>query len=99
MTECPDYSNAGACRNAKCRLPHVDRAGELRKAAARQAKKDGESGDGEGGDVSDLSSGEEEFQGIDSDDADSDDLDEDVRMSDSGGQGREMSQQEDFISL
>ena len=49
--------------------------------------------------MSDLSSDEEEFQEIDSDDADSDDLDEDVRMSDSGAQGREMSQQQDFISL
>ncbi|EME89224.1 uncharacterized protein MYCFIDRAFT_23661, partial [Pseudocercospora fijiensis CIRAD86] len=34
--ECPDYANAGHCANikkGKCPLPHIDRAGTLRKAA------------------------------------------------------------------
>jgi hypothetical protein len=33
VTECPDYANTGTCSNKKCRLPHVDRAGQLRKIA------------------------------------------------------------------
>jgi hypothetical protein len=28
--ECPDYTASGRCTNPKCRLPHVDRAGQLR---------------------------------------------------------------------
>jgi hypothetical protein len=33
IIECPDYANTGNCSNKKCRLPHVDRAGQLRKIA------------------------------------------------------------------
>ena len=35
--ECPDYANTGTCRNTKCALPHVDRAGQIRKHAAAAA--------------------------------------------------------------
>lgn len=31
--ECPDYANLGRCDNNKCRLPHIDRAGQLRRLA------------------------------------------------------------------
>lgn len=87
VSECPDYTNTGVCRNKKCRLPHIDRAGALRKAAA--AKKD----DGE---MSfDVSSDEEAYDEIDSDDADSD---EDVIMPAADG-GRELSQQDDFVAF
>ena len=33
MNECADWSNKGICSNQKCRLPHVDRAGQIRKLA------------------------------------------------------------------
>lgn len=31
MTECPEYANEGKCNDTRCSLPHVDRAGQLRK--------------------------------------------------------------------
>ncbi|KAF2432877.1 hypothetical protein EJ08DRAFT_100060 [Tothia fuscella] len=33
IAECPDYANTGSCKRKECRLPHVDRAGQLRKIA------------------------------------------------------------------
>ncbi|KAI9753860.1 MAG: hypothetical protein M1815_005958 [Lichina confinis] len=81
--ECPDYAGTGSCNNKKCRLPHVDRAGQLRKmdasgpaASNNKNNKRGvvssvvaqeDHGEGE----SDLSSEEDE---ADSDDIDSDGL-------------------------
>ncbi len=35
--ECPEYANTGVCTNKKCRLPHVDRAGQLRKIGASES--------------------------------------------------------------
>ncbi|PWY71099.1 CCCH zinc finger protein [Aspergillus sclerotioniger CBS 115572] len=92
--ECPDYANDGVCNKKRCRLPHVDRAGQIRKNTASRT------------DVmihaeeSDASSEEEEYDEIDTDDVDSDDLDEDEQEliageSDTG----EVSQQQDFIRL
>lgn len=55
VVECPDYADTGRCANhelGKCKLPHVERANALRKAARRQAKKGS-------ADESDLSSEEE----------------------------------------
>ena len=94
MTECPDYANTGTCRNSRCRLPHIDRAGNLRKAAALKANKESD-----GNESPDLSSDEEDYQEIDSDDVDSDDLDEDIDMIESGDGGHELSQQQDFIAF
>jgi hypothetical protein len=34
--ECPDYANTGRCSNNKCRLQHIDRAGQLRRIAGVQ---------------------------------------------------------------
>jgi hypothetical protein len=31
ITECPEYANTGVCTVEKCRLPHVDRAGQIRR--------------------------------------------------------------------
>ena len=92
--ECPDYSNAGFCANresGKCTLPHPDRAGVLRKAAARQAKTGS-------GDESDVSSDEEDQvdnSGID--DIDSDEA-EDIIM---GGvdDDHALPNQHDFIAF
>ena len=94
VTECPDYANTGTCRNSRCRLPHIDRAGNLRKAAALKANKESD-----GNESPDLSSDEEDYQEIDSDDVDSDDLDEDIDMIESGDGGHELSQQQDFIAF
>ncbi|KAI4814802.1 hypothetical protein E4T44_10669, partial [Aureobasidium sp. EXF-8845] len=63
--ECPDYANTGICRNKKCRLPHVDTAGNMRKAKSAETKTDE-------AETSDLSSDEESYDGIDYDDVDSD---------------------------
>nr|POF12898.1 zinc finger ccch domain-containing protein [Quercus suber] len=55
VVECPAFANTGNCADhahGKCKLPHVERANTLRKAARRQAKQGFE-------DESDLSSDEE----------------------------------------
>lgn len=98
MNECPDYANTGSCRNADCRLPHVDSVANKRRAEA--TKTAGRQGSPGANDSSDLSSEEEDYQEIDSDDVDSDDMDEeDVVMTGDGEQSHELSQQQDFISF
>jgi hypothetical protein len=85
-----------------CRLPHVDRAGQLRQQsgktanAARQAVQ-GQSGI-EVGDESDVSSDEEDYDEIDSDDLDSDGL-EDELMLDGDDSSNSLAQQENFVRL
>ncbi|KAL2870079.1 CCCH zinc finger protein [Aspergillus lucknowensis] len=88
--ECPDYANTGVCGKKSCRLPHVDRAGQIRKNAA--PKDDTSGNDGE----SDASSEEEEYDEIGSDDVDSDYLSDDAELIEGEGSG-EISQQQDFI--
>jgi hypothetical protein len=90
--ECPDYANSGVCPKKRCLLPHVDRAGQIRKAAAAAANK-AEAGDED----SDQSSEEEEYDAIDSDDVDSDELDDMPEELIEGTDSGEMSQQQDFI--
>ncbi|PYH97827.1 hypothetical protein BO71DRAFT_416741 [Aspergillus ellipticus CBS 707.79] len=92
--ECPDYANNGVCHKKRCRLPHVDRAGQIRKNATTKSDVTIEAED------SDASSEEEEHDEIDTDDVDSDDLDENepellAAETDTG----EVSQQRDFIRL
>lgn len=72
-------------------MPHVDHAGNLRKAAAKANKGSDDS--------SDMSSDEEDYQEIDSDDVDSTNDDEDMVMFNTGEEGYEMSEQRDFISF
>lgn len=84
--ECPDYANKGFCRNDKCHMPHVDRAVQLRKAAAMNDDED----DGR----SDISSDPE----FDSDDVDSDEIDEELLLTDAI-ESHELSQQTDFVRL
>lgn len=88
--ECPDFTNKGICRNKKCRLPHVHRAGQLRKAAAMQQSESDE------GQSSDISS-DDDVDAYDSNDVDSDDFEEDVAMSDT--HRSELSQQVDFVKF
>ncbi|ODM21493.1 hypothetical protein SI65_02337 [Aspergillus cristatus] len=86
VNECPDYANTGVCNRKHCRLPHVDRAGQMKNTAIRA--------EGPRDDESDASSEEEEYDEIDSDDVDSDDEDpEFIEGVDTG----ELSQQQDFV--
>ncbi|OKL58404.1 hypothetical protein UA08_06094 [Talaromyces atroroseus] len=101
--ECPDYANTGSCKKKKCTLPHIDRAGQIRKAAAATTTKSGMAlaeGDADEEDVS--SEEEEEYDEIDSDDVDSDELDSDddepmVEFIEGGTDDKELSGQQDFV--
>ncbi|OJJ46125.1 hypothetical protein ASPZODRAFT_67506 [Penicilliopsis zonata CBS 506.65] len=90
--ECPDYANTGSCNKKRCPLPHVDRAGQIRKMAAAN-KADSPDNDE---DEDDLSS-EEEYDEIDSDDVDSDELDDEPEELIAGADSGEISQQRDFV--
>jgi hypothetical protein len=89
--ECPDYANTGICRNKKCRLPHVDTAGNMRKAKTAETKTDE-------AETSDLSSDEESYDGIDYDDVDSDDFSDNEVMGGTEGD-HELSQQQDYVGF
>lgn len=91
--ECPDYANDGVCHKKRCQLPHVDRAGQIRKAAAAAASK------AEREDESDQSSEEEEYDAIDDDDVDSDEFDDVPEELIEGIDSGEMEQQQDFVSF
>ena len=91
--ECPDYANNGTCRNRKCRLPHVDRAGQIRKHSANSTEKTNSPGDD---DDSDLSSAEEDYE-TDSDDVDSDGLEEDLTLLADNADPHAFSQQQDYV--
>ncbi|KAM5453321.1 hypothetical protein McanCB49686_004905 [Microsporum canis] len=90
--ECPDYANTGNCGNKKCSLPHVDRAGQIRKFT-NQVDNSTEADSEE-----DISSDEEVYDEIDSDDIDSDDLEEPEEII-QGVDGGDASQQLDFIGF
>ncbi|KAF7182269.1 hypothetical protein CNMCM7691_001748 [Aspergillus felis] len=86
-----DYAATGVCNKKRCRLPHVDRAGQIRKNAATKA-------DAVDEEESDESSEEEEYDAIDSDDVDSDDLeDEPEYVEGADNAEQELFQQHDFI--
>ncbi|KAI9374375.1 hypothetical protein BJX61DRAFT_498432 [Aspergillus egyptiacus] len=87
--ECPDYANSGVCTKKHCRLPHVDRAGQIRKNAAPKEETGNE-------DESDASSEEEEYEEIGSDDVDSDYLSDEGELIE-GEETGEIQQQQDFI--
>jgi hypothetical protein len=95
--ECPDYANTGFCSNKKCHLPHVDRAGQLRKSAGVQNIPS---------QPADASSKPNSDKEDDKEDVDSDDLNEEVSMLPSTRGSvlpnptmSSFSQQQDFISL
>ena len=94
--ECPDYANTGVCNHKKCRLPHVDRAGQLRKMMAGDAPSDESRPLGINPDMddNDVSSGEE----ADSDDFDSDGLAEEF-MGSSGESNFGIFGQQDYIQF
>ncbi|KXS95147.1 hypothetical protein AC578_5111 [Pseudocercospora eumusae] len=93
--ECPDYANNGHCANfekGKCPLPHIDRAGILRKAAQRQAKTSSP-------EESDISSDEEETAEASKDAMESDsDSSVDIMMG-LDDASHELSQQRDYVAF
>jgi hypothetical protein len=91
--ECPDYANTGICRNKKCRLPHVDTAGNMRKAKSAAETKMDEV------ETSDLSSDEESYDGIDYDDVDSDNFSDNEVMGGTNEGDHELSQQQDYVKF
>ena len=97
--ECPDYANTGVCGKSSCHLPHVARAGQIRKHAANTTgnaakNKPGITGKGD----NDLSSDDGDHDRIDTDDVDSDGLDDDDMIETSvGGGAHAISQQQDFV--
>ncbi|KAI9749520.1 MAG: hypothetical protein M4579_006840 [Chaenotheca gracillima] len=96
--ECPDYANKGSCGNLKCRLPHIDRAGQIRKTATggTGGQVDVAAGKEDAGDVaSDISSDEDDELG--SDDVDSDNLEEDYMDVPKDPDTHNISQQDDFV--
>lgn len=93
--ECPDYANNGVCRKRKCHLPHVDRAGQMRKHTANSTDPATAFADD---DDSDLVSDDDDD--TDSDDVDSDGLEDHStqRSDDATSQAsRALSQQQDFV--
>lgn len=93
--ECPDYANTGICNNKKCRLPHVDRAGQIRKIAANATAESNQQKDVDMiDDESDISSEGEE---IDSDDIDSEGLVEDLSNFSGYPDPSSISGQQDYI--
>lgn len=93
--ECPDYANTGVCRKPKCHLPHVDRAGQIRKHAANNT--DSATGSNEEDD-SDIVS-DDDYDEIDSDDVDSDGLEEDLMQLSDDTLSHALSQQQDFVQF
>jgi len=88
--ECPDYANTGVCRNKECHLPHVDRAGRIRKQNANRTDTRARSSED-----TDLSS--DDSNDIGTDDIDSDAIKEDTVDPYEGTASHMISQQQDFV--
>ena len=105
--ECPGYANTGVCHNKTCRLPHVDRAGQLRKRAADTADinlisrngnpADDDDDDDDDEEESDVASDDEYYDEIDSDDVDSEGLPEDMMQLSDNAEDLRLTQQQDFV--
>lgn len=93
--ECPDYANTGTCRKKRCGLPHVDRAGQIRRHTAQVA----ETGNIAETNDSDISSEEDDNVDTDGEDIDSDDLTDNV-IEDVNALGRQaLAEQHDFVGF
>ena len=102
MHECPDYAEKAVCHNKGCHLPHIDRAGQIRKLYANMAdtNKSGPVSSGDDNNDSDLQSEEEDYDEIDSDDVDSDGLDDEfIQLSSHDLNNHALSAQQDFIEF
>lgn len=91
LRECPDYSSGSGCRSKHCPLPHIDRASQMRRAAANQP------GTVEEMDVDDVTSEGQTQDDIDSDDVQSIGLEQPEQIF--GSATHALSQQHDFIGL
>ena len=96
--ECPSYANRGTCRDTKCRLPHVDRAGQIRQRASN-----GLSTNDTIDTTNPLESGtspareEKQIDCTDSDDVDSDNIQQDSMDGPIGHQAHALFQQQDYV--
>lgn len=97
--ECPNYANTGACRDKNCRLPHVDRAGQIRKRATNATDDYNNTGSTveSAESENDLASDEEDVGSTTSDDIDSDDLEEEMLDMSADQQAYALSQQQDYV--
>lgn len=98
LHECPDFDATGVCKNKRCKLPHVERAGR-RRLAAEKGTENGKNDEEE----SDYSS-DEEGDAVDSEDVDSDAFSEDEDGSFWGhdptsAEAQDLSEQKDFIKF
>ena len=93
--ECPDYSEHGVCRDPNCRLPHVDRAGQLRKQG--RGGEFGNPKDPESTKENDLMDTEAESAEADADDISSEDLDDEYLLGAANPDTRGLSQQADYV--
>ena len=91
--ECPDYSQSGNCPNEDCRLPHVDRAGQLRQQHSEVVigKTDANQ------DTHSALSNVEHTSEIDRDDLDLDEMATKVIVEASRPECHPLSQQQDFV--
>ncbi|KAI9751641.1 MAG: hypothetical protein M1835_001194 [Candelina submexicana] len=96
--ECPNYANTGICHEKKCRLPHIDRAGQIRKTTANMTPKDDkrEASVTEEDESSDLSSEEEDHDESGSD-VDSDGMEEELMQGLENTDKEDLAQQQDYI--
>ena len=95
--ECPDYANNGVCRNTRCHLPHIDRAGQIKKRAAANAARPTSSSADEDDEDSDLVS--ENDNDDDEDDLDSDGIEEIMDLDDDDATSHAISEQRDYVSF
>lgn len=93
MNECPEHANTGVCKKKDCRLPHIDRAAQLRKVAGTTTPNNPTDAN-----TSDISS-DEESGDPSGEDVDSDDLDEEVLLPKQHDTANEFEQQLDFVQL
>ena len=88
--ECPNYSRTGDCEDTTCRLPHVDRAGQLRQHDVISQNHNEACDD-------DTSSDGEESMGPEDDDIESDGLEDEVMLMTEDDRGHVLTHQDDFI--
>ncbi|KAL8808001.1 MAG: hypothetical protein Q9200_004443 [Gallowayella weberi] len=98
---CKSFTKTGACRKRKCDLPHVDRAGQIRKHTANPADTGStiNSLETSTANDSDLSSDEDDFADTDGDDIDSDDLNDEFIDGVDGAAQQGVIEQDDFVSI
>lgn len=90
--ECPEYTNTGVCNKKTCRLPHVDRAAQLRKISGTATPKNLTDTD-----LSDLSDDKPPYP--EEEDIDSDFVDEELLLPPEFDVSNEFEQQLDFVQL